>query len=51
MPGDPESKKATERFIYTPGMVRLENQGHVWEIPVLAHFPPRKPGGQPGLEP
>lgn len=46
VPGDPESKKATERFIYTPGMVRLENKGRVWGIPVLAHFPPRKPGGQ-----
>jgi len=45
--GDPENKKlAAERFDYTPGMVRLENKGRVWEIPVLAHFPPRKPGGQ-----
>lgn len=45
--GDPESrKKAAERFEYTPGMVRLENKGRVWEIPVLAHYPPRRPGGQ-----
>lgn len=47
VPGDPETKKApAERFDYTPGMVRLENKGHVWEIPVLAHYPPRRAGGQ-----
>ncbi len=47
VPGDPQAKKTpAERFHYTPGMVRLENKGHVWEIPVLVHYPPRKAGGQ-----